>query len=733
MTTNCKFYDYLREIYLSPSKSNIDKVKTFRSVLEACADELESSKKFEKKKFTPLKTKIEEFFKQHKYPKPITDQIDATLTLLNIYSHDIDPTTEKRNYLGHNSLSNEELRSIYANTIGIVFILTDAEIDDNTKALLKPQDELEGLTDEQKDIVVDKSQIIYVNAGPGTGKTFLLIRKIAQYINKSTSEEKIAAISYTNTAAKELRTKFYSTYSIGHFEKLYQFTSGTIHSFCFRSLAKYYTDVCKESFKYIIIDDTELNELSEEIFAILEGKYTLDIIKQCIDKKNNIIVPKEVVSEITTVLEYIKKEYCIVTVDEILTLFIEHLKDNQFAAWIKNEITIVMIDEAQDLDCKNYEILERLLENNPNLKLFLVGDPRQNIFKFRGGSYTHLNNFLRKHNGKVSRKNLSISFRNPQKVLEFTNTFTFSDCENVQLKSTKEQDSYLVVKPYMDTTREDDAIVNLIQKINDFKNTAILTKSVRNLDYIVKELNYLQIPFKVFGGNLTLQEHIRIIQHLLRIIDSENSYSIRYICNKFNISINKEKRDKWTDVFYNTQVGEILQSIRHKVNIELYNVSDCLKNLEFLLETYILDYELKEEAIDNLNKLIKIADGYNTIEEFLLSFAIDKEKYYEFYKRDIDLTCEYPNEENYVTLSTIHSAKGLEWDYVIIPRMCDGFFPSFKCNEGTLEQVKEKYNDELKKLFVAVTRTKKNLYLTYPTKYKGYDKIKSRFIKNIPN
>jgi DNA helicase-2/ATP-dependent DNA helicase PcrA len=469
---------------------------------------------------------------------------------------------------------------------------------------------------------------------------------------------------------------------------------------------------------------------------LLEGKYELHLIKNHINKdaQKKFFLSDEAKKEIDETLSHIKNTYFIITIDEILSKFLEHLNNSTFAEWVKEEITVMMIDEAQDLDTQNFKIFETLLEINPNLKLFLVGDPRQNIFKFRGGLFSHLENFLNKFNNKVSRKNLSISFRNPQNILDLTNSMNFTDCNNVRLSShSKEQDNILVLKKYRNIFSEDDAIINLIQEINDFKSTAIIASSVSYFEYIVQRLNDLEIPFKVFGGYIFLQEHIRIIQHLLRIIDSENTYSINYICNKLNIKINKGKKDKWTDAFYKTQEGKIIKSIRNEVNAGSYNVSKCLKDLEYFLENYILNYELKEEAIDNLNKLINISEGFNTIEEFLLSFATDKEKYYEFYKRDKDFICKNPNEENFVTLSTIHSAKGLEWDHIIMPRMCEGFFPNNKkCCEGTPEQVIEKYNDELKKFFVAVTRTKKNLYFTYPAMYKGFNKIKSRFIKDLP-
>ncbi len=743
MAEKLKYYDELKEVYLSAFKSNVDKAKNFRSIMEACADELETSVAFKGQQHTPLKTKVDAYLKARKYPSEIVKLVHQLLSTLNPYAHDRDPITGERICLSSKdeALSDSDLRSIFAQVVGVLYIFTDVMPSESIQVLMNSVDELDGLTDEQKDAVVDKSQIIYVNAGPGTGKTFLLIRKIAQYIRQSTTEEKIVAISYTNTAANELCTKFYNSYSALHIEKSFQFMSGTIHSFCYKLMAKYSSDILQSPFKYIIVDDTELDELCEEIHAILEGKYTEEEIYKCLRAKEEFEN-----KEIENAVNYIKTTYSIITINEILLKFIEYLRNPQFSSWIKEQISILMIDEAQDLSAMNYQIIEMLLENNPSLKIFLVGDPRQNIFKFIGGSYQHLNDFLAKYEGRISRKNLTISFRCPQKVFDFTNTMTFIDCSNVPLHSRSEdQNGYFIVRSYGDTSEESQKVITLVNGINDYKKTAILAKSLKYLEEVVHGLNDNKIPFKVFGGSKFLVPHVRVLNHLFRILESDNSYSIKYVWDKFKLPKPAGVKT-WGEVLYNGEyntIGDIIVSCRHKFESGIFSLSDCLITLSNIVLDFIRDGELDKQAREDFPKLEKLIADYTTIQEYLLSFAIDKDKYVDFYKRDLDVECLTSFLDDFVTISTIHSAKGLEWDNVIISGMSEGIFPNpyFCDDKHSAEKTQENYNDELKNLFVAVTRTKKNLYMTYPRVKivkKGmnvyrFDMSKSRFIKNLPN
>ena len=123
---------------------------------------------------------------------------------------------------------------------------------------------------------------------------------------------------------------------------------------------------------------------------------------------------------------------------------------------------------------------------------------------------------------------------------------------------------------------------------------------------------------------------------------------------------------------------------------------------------------------------------YETVSDYLAAFATDKERFARFYQADC-AECLVPTDDGYLTLSTIHSAKGLEWDHVYIMGLCEGNFPNpYFCTAKTPEGIDEFFNAERKKMYVASTRAKESLCLTYAThiKRKGFTfrKEPSRFI-----
>ena len=227
---------------------------------------------------------------------------------------------------------------------------------------------------------------------------------------------------------------------------------------------------------------------------------------------------------------------------DILTLFLQRLDgDSTFREWIASQVTVMAVDEAQDLSKLNFVILDRLLQINPSMKVFIVGDPRQNIFEFNGGSYKHLEAFLSSHPGYET-KSLSLTYRCGQPILDFVNTFRFSDCENIPLSSVNAGGSLSV----MDAPSEADEAARVYEAImnsGDISSCAVLSNNLRYLDPLIRILQRDSVPYKVFGGMKVLKKHIRFLNHVLRIIDNGNAYSIRKIAQYTgtDITVNGKK------------------------------------------------------------------------------------------------------------------------------------------------------------------------------------------------
>ena len=198
---------------------------------------------------------------------------------------------------------------------------------------------MENLNTQQRNSVICDADIVFVNAGPGTGKTHLLTSKLIHVIQTSSSKENIVALSYTNTAAHELEARFQSKLKEYEISRDFNIFSGTIHSFCLRMIREYYRE-----FNYIILDSEELHELAQDIFESLEGAATvneiMDILKS--DKCN---VPESLYESVCRIKESLK----VISIQDILLIFLNSLEDERFQEWIRPRITMMAIDEAQDL------------------------------------------------------------------------------------------------------------------------------------------------------------------------------------------------------------------------------------------------------------------------------------------------------------------------------------------------------------------------------------------------
>ena len=576
------------------------------------------------------------------------------------------------------------------------------------------QEHLSGLNDQQRDAVLCRSSIVYVSAGPGSGKTTLLTSKLIDYIVSSDTPQKIVALSYTNTAARQIGERFLK--KAATLPMRYTFYNGTIHSFCYRMMAQFY-----ESFDYTILDDEELQELAKDISESLRDETPIPLIMSCLKSD-----PKTFGSQLRKAVTDLKGSLKVISVQDILTLFLKKVEsDGKFREWLATQVTVMAIDEAQDLSKLNYTILSKMISIIPDLKVFIVGDPRQNIFEFNGGSYRNLETFLKEHPDHETRT-LSITYRCGKPITDFVNTFRFADCKNESLSPISTGGS-LSLMGAMSEQDEADQVFNAIMETGDITSCAVLTNNLRYLDPLIDMLRMSDVPYKVFGGMKLVKRHIRFLNHIIRIIDNENAYSIRKIAQYAGIDIMVNgKRNKKR--FFDSDLGQIIRSISEESKAGAPFKDTAARVLDEIMrdpsddDTVTADYDTFGD----------LAREYGSPSDYLASFATDKERFASFYTGDVRESL-VPTDEGYLTLSTIHSAKGLEWDTVFIMGLCEGNFPNpYFCKSLPPEEQEEFFNSEWKKMYVAATRARKTLCLSYPRSInrKGYTfrKERSRFI-----
>lgn len=572
------------------------------------------------------------------------------------------------------------------------------------------------LNEQQRDAILCNADIVYVCAGPGTGKTTLLTSKLVDIIQTSKRPEKIVALSYTNTAARQIGERFRKKLQEVGITKEYSLFSGTIHSFCYRTMKKF-----SQRFDYTILDDEELMELAKDISHQYGERHTASQVFSCL-KNNADILP----ADVRTTIQAVKDAFKVISVQDILRLFLEALEANPaFRKHIAEEVTVMAFDEAQDLSKQHYAILEKMLEINPAMKVFLVGDPRQNIFEFNGGSYKNLDGFLSKHT-RHEVKSLTITYRCGQAIADYVNGFHFTDCDNLQLQSRCDDAGHISIKRAFNEPEEASLVLESVKQMGNINSCAVLCNNLKYLETLIFKLRNEGIPYKVFGGRKSLKRHIRFLNHVLRIVDSENAYSIRKVAEYADIDIMVDGKRKKSQ-FFKSQLGEIITSIREKA------ASMSFGDIAALIVSEIMMDSADNDAIaQDYMDFQSWAYEYETVSDYLAAFATDKERFMQFYESDCP-ECPIPTNNGFLTLSTIHSAKGLEWDHVYIMGLEEGNFPNpYFCQGMTPAEAEEFFNAEWKKMYVASTRARESLVLTYSSvitrKGFSFHKTPSRFI-----
>lgn len=577
------------------------------------------------------------------------------------------------------------------------------------------------LNDEQKKAALSDSKVTVVNAGPGTGKTYLIVGRILNELNAN-NNKKIFGLSFTNKASKELQHKLdnqiFSTSLIKYKKNVF---TGTLHSFSLKFIQDYF-ELNNKAFDFIVIDDTELKAI--------QGEFNND-------KKS---------------VKHYLKENKIFTFDLIIDEFLNIIENNtNFQKFLSERLDEIVIDEAQDLNISQYKILHQLYKHISHLKLFFVGDPRQNIYAFKGGSLDHISLF--NDETDLPPIQLTHSYRCPQAVLSFVNKFKF-ESGNIELINAYDKTNGSLSLQAFDN-KEDEAnwIAKLIAKKQAdniiLSDIAIIYTNTFYFKEILESLNAFEIPFKVFGGQWIIDNNIKLFRFILSFISTSNKYALKNI-QKF--WINSE--------LAGNSIDEILISLSNRNFTNKVNRKKLQFTLKFIQEEQtrkntvidILDHyislvkkkkifpEKDIEILGNLKDIILNDLTLDNYDNLKLSFSPNHPKLNTFYTRSDEIVESewFNNDKAFVSVTTVHSAKGLEWNNVIIPGMAQDSFPRyFKDNESREKEMP----NELKKFYVACTRAKENLYLTRPKKvtikskkdgkYHTFSRDISMFVKNL--
>ena len=628
---------------------------------------------------------------------------------------------------------------------------------------------IQGLNNKQKEAVLATEGPCLVIAGAGSGKTKVLTHKIAYDIANGVKPWNILAITFTNKAANEMKERIEKL--IGDNAK--DVWMGTYHSICVRILRRYIDRIGYKS-DFVIFDTSDQRTLVKECLKTLkvDDKLFTDraVLSEISNGKNEMLDPKaysvkyagdfrkEKIAEIYELYQSKLRENNAIDFDDIINFTIKILTENpDVLEYYTEKFQYILVDEYQDTNKAQFTLVSLFASRYGNITA--VGDNDQGIYSFRGADITNILNFERDFPGTKIIK-LEQNYRCTGNILKAANAVIKHNENKYEKNLWTENDEGQVPCIYCGEDEYDEGryIVEQINhlrteeyyKYSDFTILYRMNAQSRAIeDILMRE----QIPYKVIGGlKFYERKEIKDIIAYLRLIhNTADNLSLRRIINEPKRGIGKTSLDKIQEISDKTgismyeiiknaqeyELNRVYLSSRDFINQieELRNKKDELKISDLIKQTLkitgytkALEQENSIEAetrIENLEEFLTVAIEFeeqsadNTLAEFLENITLSS---------DID---NLEDQEDSVTLMTLHSAKGLEFPVVFLVGMEEGIFPGYK----SIGEPKE-LEEERRLFYVGITRAKQYLYLTC-AKHRtifgstSYNQV-SRFVKEIP-
>ena len=613
--------------------------------------------------------------------------------------------------------------------------------------------ELDSLNERQREAVNITDGPLLVLAGAGSGKTKVLTTKVAYLVlEKNVNPDNILAITFTNKAAKEMKDRILNMVGmIG-----YKIQISTFHSFGLSILKKHY-DKLGLSKNFTILDSDDSNVVVKNILKDMNYDENYRAVRSIISNNKNALIDSneferfinndydEMILDIYQRYEERLKRNNSVDFDDLLMLpIILFRKYPNILKEYQEQYKYILIDEYQDTNEAQYLLTKMISAKYKNI--CVVGDDSQSIYSWRGSNYKNILNFEKDY-PDCKTVYLEQNYRSTKTIIEASNELIKNNVHRKDKKLWTDNEQGVKIE-YHRASNETDEAYYVVKEINKLiaegvklSDIAILYRTNAQSQNFEKELILSNIPYKVVGSVYfyNRKEIKDLMAYLKLIYNKDDDVSLIRIINVPRRKIGKMTIDK-------------LREKANDLNVSLYDAIDSGKELEFKNLIEELRSQKDEMTLVNfiqlvLDKtgLIKELESENTIEaetriENLNEFktiAIQFEENYgiinlEDFLNEISLVAditEYKNSDG-ITLMTIHSAKGLEFDNVFIVGLEESIFPHMNSFES-----QDQLEEERRLCYVAITRAKKRLWLVnaevrtiYGNKVKNPE---SRFIKEI--
>ena len=630
---------------------------------------------------------------------------------------------------------------------------------------------LDDLNDRQKEAVEQTEGAILILAGAGTGKTKTITYRIANMIeNKHISPFSILALTFTNKAGNEMRERVKGL--IG--EKAKKVTISTFHSFGY-SLIRLYYPLLKLKENIVIYDTDD----QKKVLEIINKKYNILLYipfetKEIISIFSNIKEMEKDTDDISNFMysTYLKElynyyqlyliEHNAIDFADIL-LYTKRLLENEIVlSKVQNRYKYIMVDEYQDTNNIQFQIVSMIADKYKNI--CVVGDENQSIYAFRGADIRNILSFREVYPNAVEIK-LEQNYRSTKTIIKASNKVI----ENNKSKTDK----------MLWTANETGELIQVLENDTDKKEATNITKKIKELlkkGYEYKDITILyrinaqsrnfedvfireKIPYKVYGG-LSFYQRMEIkdmVAFLRLFYNTSDNISLLRVINIPKRNVGETTKAK-IEEFSEKNNLSMFKSLKYAKEIKLSGkLITELEKFYFLVKKYSEKFEEANDSLDNLLSNFLDEVGY-------FPFMANDVKYKENYDSRVENINEFLNlisefelnsgdndvlgslldeislkqnstneekEENSINLMTIHTSKGLEFPVVFLVGMVAGVFPSYRCES------EEEYEEERRCYYVAITRAKKVLFISYYISKKdknGYKIVSpSDFIDELPD
>jgi DNA helicase-2/ATP-dependent DNA helicase PcrA len=627
------------------------------------------------------------------------------------------------------------------------------------------------LNPQQYKVVTDSDGPVLVLAGAGSGKTRTLIYRVAYLLESGVKPENIMLVTFTNRAAREMSSRVETLLG----KKPKGLWCGTFHHIANRCL-RVYAGELGYTRDFFILDEEDSLQLIKSSYEDLKKSFYQTrfprpkIIQSIISFSiNSAASIKDVISrqypyfeELTADIErlngfYIerKKSSNSMDYDDLLTNWLKLLAETEdVSEHYRNQFKYILVDEYQDTNRLQYEIIRSLFSYHRNI--LVVGDDAQSIYSFRAAQIRNILDFPRHfENARIYK--LETNYRSTKMVLRLANESIKNNVEQypkhlislspkgpkptlVRLKDTNQQSCFIAQR-----------MLELRQEGVPLGDIAVLFRSHYQAVELELELAKRNIPYIIRGGiRFFEQAHIKdVLSYLRAILNprdevawkralglyegfgkvtrdklfselSKYSFGLNVIFSSaFKVKLPQKANKSWQDF---ARLMRILEDEPNRDNPS--NQITLIINSGY--DKYVLNsFENARDRLKDLEELSNFAHTYGSLKEFLQDITIR-----EGFRGETVLGA--IKDEEFLVLSTIHQAKGLEWEAVFIMGLSDGHFPHPKSMES-LKNLEE----ERRLFYVAITRAKTHLYMTYPMSHPHYrfGEIISRpslFIEELP-